>query len=114
MHTINRSLIVVKPKQPFLNWGNSISEGPFGDLTLDYLSKDTTTYLSPEFESDEEYLRLIKSIYSDIFSHELEAWCTDQSAWLSNRTYEMFCEWFEIEVHSMVIDTCGEGIVVQI
>ncbi len=111
MRTINRSLIVVKPKQPFLNWVNATNEGPFGDLTLDYLHKDTSTYLLPEFESDEEFSKIIKSVCNDIFEHELEAWCIDKGIWPANRTYEMFSDWFEVEAHSMVIDTCGEEIV---
>ena len=40
----------------------------------------------------------------DIFIEELFAWCTEESWWPQNRTKEMFWQWFEAELHSIVRD----------
>ena len=43
-------------------------------------------------------------MYEDIFFEELYGWCTDESWWPQDRTKEMFWQWFEVELHSIVKD----------
>ena len=39
----------------------------------------------------------------------LEGWLRDESMWPRNRTFQMFEEWFEIQMCSLVQDLyCGE------
>ncbi len=51
MSEINRSLILLKPKQPFLNWLRALDDDD-NDLTLKELSDDSTAYLVPEIWQD--------------------------------------------------------------
>ena len=51
---------------------------------------------------------ILEDLYLEIFERELEAWHTDESAWPTARTFEVFCEWFDIEMHSIVEDLCGD------
>jgi len=46
----------------------------------------------------------IRSIYGELFEMELCDWITDEERWPENRTFEMFLEWFETDLHSMVFD----------
>ena len=47
MNEVNRGVLVLKPKELFLNWVNSTDdEGVV--LTLDEVSRDCTAYLTPE------------------------------------------------------------------
>jgi hypothetical protein len=39
---------------------------------------------------------------------ELAAWCTDETYWPKKRTYQLFKKFFEIEIHSIVVDL-GKG-----
>ena len=41
-----------------------------------------------------------------MFELELLGWETDETAWLQNRDFAMFQEWFEIELHGVVEDLC--------
>jgi hypothetical protein len=51
-----------------------------------------------------EYLEPIKLL---LFEVELEDWHRDPLDWPQERTAEIFDDWFDIEVHSMVWDLVG-------
>jgi hypothetical protein len=34
----------------------------------------------------------------------LNNWHTDEKDWIQKRTYKLFTEWFDIEIHSMILD----------
>ena len=53
MNEINRGVIVVKPRLPFLEWVNSTGDDDVV-LTLEEATRDSTAYLTPEIEDDEE------------------------------------------------------------
>ncbi|MCC6140644.1 MAG: hypothetical protein IT389_08515 [Nitrospira sp.] len=65
---LNRAASIVRPKQPFLDWAAGLDD--FG-LVPDAESEQTV-YLVPEFESDEEGLRILQRIYAEIFERELD------------------------------------------
>ncbi len=53
MNEVNRGVLVLKPKEQFVAWVNaSDEEGQV--LTLDEASQDSTAYLTPEIEDDNE------------------------------------------------------------
>ncbi len=49
MNEINRGVIVVKPRLPFLEWVNSTGDDDMV-LTLEEATRDSTAYLTPEIE----------------------------------------------------------------
>ena len=60
MDMINRSAIVVRPGQPFLDWLHRV-DSTSAHLTLDDLQLEPTIYLLPECDSKEEALeRIVK------------------------------------------------------
>ncbi|VVS91977.1 hypothetical protein [Desulfoluna spongiiphila] len=103
MYSINRQVIVIKPKTPYLHWVNTLMS-PDEHMDIEALSTDCSSYLLPHFDDDKETNRYIKKIYDQIFELELEGWSTDERTWPPKRTYPLFKKWFSIEIHSEVID----------
>ncbi len=103
MEVINRAVAIIKPRQPYLAWATSLPDAPT-DLTLDGLRRDCTAILLPQVDDPAEAETFIARIYADLFEMELEAWARDRRVWPMTRTYHMFREWFEVEVHSTVLD----------
>jgi len=103
MFVINRSVALIKPKQAFLNWANSVlDEGhqfSIYDLGMEY-----NIILLPEYDSKEQAEAILEERCRDIFEVELSGWIIDKNKWPENRTYETFLEWFDVEFHSMVFD----------
>src|SRR5262245_6119163 len=105
MPEINRALMVVKPKQPFLQWARGVDENSAAsDVSLDDLREDCNAYLIPEYEFDEDQEEILKWCFEDVFAEELYSWSTDEADWPQQRTLEMFMDWFELEFHSIVHD----------
>ena len=49
----------------------------------------------------------IRENHIALFESELEDWYTDETLWPKNRDYKTFKEWFEVECHSVIMDTVG-------
>ena len=103
MYVINRSAAIIRPKQPFADWANSL-EDEENKYSIKDFSSDCTVILLTEIDSDEHADAIVKNLYKNIFEVELLGWTTDENEWPRNRKYEMFLEWFEVEYHSIVID----------
>ena len=98
---INRCVLIVKPKQPFLDWIHSWDEARY---TLDDVREESTAYLVPEYEMDDEQMEILADFHQQIFAEELFSWCTDDALWPEIDDLKMFLEWFDVEFHSMVYD----------
>ena len=109
MSEINRSLIILRPKQPFLDWARSLDDES-EDLTLESLNDDSTVYLIPEIWEDFDQEEFLKTCYDILFEEQLEGWCMDEAAWPQQRDLKLFLGWFEVEFHSLVFDLCDEPI----
>lgn len=106
---INRAAIMVIPRKPFYDWLNSVESG-VGTDEMANKEKDHTIYLLPDFEEQFQLEGYLKKIYQKIFRNELAAWYTEESLWPEGLTYEMFTEWFEIRISTVVYDTPDEEI----
>lgn len=104
MYVINRSVAILKPNQPFLDWLAEVPDPEPLELTLGDLRHDCTALLIPDFDDEADALGYIYASFEELFEMELDAWYNDESLWPADRTLEMFEEWFDIEIHSMVTD----------
>lgn len=109
MFIINRSVAIIKPKQPFVDWANSIADEGEQYSIADF-STDCSVILLPVTDSDEDAEAHIKDIFQDVFELELSSWIVDDSMWPENITYNMFLEWFDVKFHSMVFDSRRDDI----
>ena len=106
---INRGAIVVKPKQPYVDWANSCDEFPT-KTTVAEARDDCHAYLVPCWDDDKEFERILSKVCRFIFDNELSGWSTDESIWPKRRGFATFQEWFEVEAHSMVFEL-GDGFI---
>lgn len=109
MYFVDRSVAVIKAKKPFLDWLNAQPDNDL-DIGLDSLRADSTVLLIPEFEEPEEGVAYIDEIYEQLFKMELASWYEDEDVWPKDRSLKAFWEWFDVEIHSMVIDTVDADI----
>ena len=109
MHTIDRFVAVIKPKQPFLDWHESQPDWDL-DMTLVELREDSNAYLIPEYDSTEQAMRYIERNHKAIFEWELWSWYTDETMWPEKLTLSVFRKWFDVEIHEMVIDLSDKHI----
>jgi len=111
MQSINRTAIVIKPKQPFVDWVNSTPGDD--EYTLQELTSDNLIFLMPDYDDYEQIQKYLKKIYHQIFEWELFGWYTDENLWPTNRNWKMFNEWFSYEICSEVFDLVGSPIEIE-
>ncbi len=98
---LKRSAIVVKPRQPFIDW--LLSHDPVMIITEEV--REATIYLLPDYETIQEIEKWLKKNFNELFSEQLFQWYVDESMWPQKRTYKVFGEWFEYSLHTMIFDT---------
>jgi len=103
MDAINRTVAIVKPKQPYLEWARTVPD-PI-DISLEELRRDCTAVLLPDVADDAEAEAVVRAIYEELFAVELAAWDTDEDDWPQPRDDATFRAWFDIELHSVVLDS---------
>ena len=101
---VERSIAIIKPKTPLLNWVNSIFTDLPKELTLDSIRIDCNSYLIPEVEEIEDGINYIDEKFEDLFALELASWTEDENLWPTDLNLKMFWEWFDVEVHPTTID----------
>lgn len=92
---LNRDLLVVRPREPFLKWARSV----FEDVPVD-ADEDvgwTDSFLMPEFETEEEFLSWLRHNCDLIFEMMVSAWAGPPELWPEDRNWEAFQRWFEFE-----------------
>ena len=104
MRTINRTLLIVVPKQPFFDWVKSIE----GDSESIPESEYRSAYLIPDKYDETDYKTYLRKHFKAIFEEELVSEFTDIDLWPSKRDYKTFVSWFEVQAYDMVHDLCNE------
>jgi len=99
---INRNAILVRPKKPFYGWVNAVDSED--DQVYEEKKEDHNIYLLKTKRNIDEVRSWLKQNFDMIFQNELNDWHTSEEDWPQARTYTMFCEWFDVEVHSMLLD----------
>ena len=69
MQSINRTAAIIRPRQPFVDWLNSLPDDDH-DYTLEELSTDNLTFLIPEADSREGAMDYIRKKHNLIFEWE--------------------------------------------
>lgn len=101
---LNRSALILRYKQPFVDWINGVDPPPSRTLTLPDLEQERTVYLV-EVEDQQELEDWLERNYRILFEEELFGWYTDASLWPSERSLKLLREWCSFDFHSVVIDT---------
>lgn len=104
-YVVERSIVVLKPKQPFLEWIHTnlaISNDTL--LELSDIRIDCNSYMIPEIEEIEDGVAYVDEIYESLFELELASWSEDQTTWPQELTLKMFWEWFDVEISPTLLD----------
>jgi len=101
MYLINRAIAVIRLKQPFLDWINSMPDKP--KVTLEAVNRENHVFLLPEHDTEQELELVMQELYPYVFQIEIGSFCRDESLW-PQITYQNFLDFFDIKVHSMVFD----------
>jgi hypothetical protein len=110
--TLNRSAAIVRPKAPYIEWANGLDEGG-PTMTLEEERRQPAVFLLPEVVYDSDFDRLLRDHFEDMFEFQLWLWMTDEDCWPSDRSFEVFNEWFDVEFQSMPIDLGARGMVTK-
>ncbi|PYX24466.1 MAG: hypothetical protein DMG82_08390 [Acidobacteria bacterium] len=68
-------------------------------------------YLIPECDTPEEVAAVLHELCEEIFVEQLAGWFNDTTTWPPNRSFDVFCRWFDYQHHSMLIDLCDEPLI---
>lgn len=108
---INRGALILTYKQPALDWikeNDPYEEG--NELSLALINEEKTVYLisDDEAESVEEWL---EANFLNLLEYELSGHYPDDEIRPDGFNFEMFLQWFDYEVHTVVLDTVGAEII---
>ena len=112
MGLLNRSAVVVRPREPYLHWAKQDDSSGVAEAVFETLRAMPNAYLISEDEEAEGPMDLLGQWWTNVFEAMLEGWLTDRAMWPQNRTFAMFEEWFEVEacesVHDLVDEPLGD------
>jgi hypothetical protein len=108
LFSINRNALTMRPKQPMVDWLNSLY--PEDPMTLETaISHDgLDIILIPEFDSTEDALAWLKENFADFFTFALDEWCEDESRWPAPLTWELFEQYIDYSIQSVVVDSVDD------
>ena len=112
MGMLNRSAIVVTPRQPFLDWLHA-ADPTSRHFSLQELGAEPTIYLIPECDTDQDVTAILHDVCEEIFADQLSGWFTVAESWPKDRRFDVFCRWFDYRHHSMLIDLCDEPLICE-
>lgn len=111
-YTLNRTVAVLVPKQPFMDWLNHVDQEDHS-LTIEELRNDNEVFLIPQLSDHIKSVKWIESRWSYLFEHMLMGWVSDETIWPQERTLAMFKDWFDIETHTMAWDLSDDPLAVE-
>lgn len=110
MKLLNRISVGVQPRQPYVDWVNSlptelteIAE----PLTLQQHQQESRVYLLDESDQEGAALVLNSKLWERIFTNELSAWDEFADHW-PELTLERFQNWFVLLEMPVVFDVAEE------
>ena len=110
---VNRAVVLLRYREPAVRWINEADPDPDAvPTTLDAANRERTAYLISDADAEDHATlrRWIEDNFRGLWEEELEGWYTDETLWPEHRTLKKFDEWFDVECHTVVLDTVGTEI----
>ncbi|MCB1172431.1 MAG: hypothetical protein KDK39_02645 [Leptospiraceae bacterium] len=108
MILVNRTAMILYPKQVLYDWANKTFKEEFDYGTTDPYEHDSgTVFLIEEQDAPADFEVWIENNYEYFFAVMLEHWTPEPSLWPQEMNYPMFRDWFHVVIHTMVAD-CEE------
>jgi len=94
--------LVLKRKQAFLDWLKEADRRAMSENDHDFAG-DYGTYLVKIVSTTSEIENFLRNQFKELFENELREW-HEPEFWPEDISYELFCQWFEVEVHRQVYE----------
>ncbi len=98
---INRAAVIVKAKSPVVEWINKVD--PSCEMDLEGVNDEATVLLISHDDS-EDFEVWIGDNFLTIMEDELEGWYTSRDLWPEELTLDLFNEWYDLSLHTVVED----------
>jgi hypothetical protein len=109
---VNRSLLIVRLKQPFVDWLNQLPDRLDSEkahpYTTEVVNMEPSTYLISEIGGEDELNDFFEENGSRILDAIFMEWTENQTYWPKERPLEMLAEWCDLSFHSMVFDLSSD------
>lgn len=109
MYFVDRTAVVLKPTALFLEWLKSADDN-IPDLTLEQIRSNCSVFLVPQFDQPEAAVSYFDERYQTIFEAEISGWDIPRAKWPQDMGLKAFWEYFEVEIHDMVLDMEDAGL----
>jgi len=109
---INRSAIMVLPRQPYADWVNQLDPRISGldhPMELDAHRREGRVYLVEEQEHALALESVVPDNWRPIFENELAAWDEFADSWPGSLNEMLFRDWFEAQPLLLAFDL-GEDV----
>lgn len=104
MGVLNRSGVVITPRQPYLDWAKQDDTTGVAELVYETLRREPHVYLVPAYEDAESEDAVLEDYWPHLFEALLAGWLIDERQWPPHRTRMMFNEWFDVQLYPVVED----------
>ena len=106
MRRLKRTALSVTPKRPYIDWANALEAGGV-KIGPEFMPEQTIYLVEDTTEQALDLRTLLGPYYAAIFEEELGGWHRRESEWPARRDLSPFLAWFEVEIHSLVLDLKG-------
>lgn len=103
---LNRSALVVRPRQPFVDWLARLA--PEEGLNLAELRQQGNVYLIDEVAEESDFAAALESGWKLILENEFAAWDETGTLWPAPLEPALLEEWFELEPQIMAFDLSAQ------
>ncbi len=123
MRVVNRTAITLTGLEPYTDWMHGRDrEFPTPERSQHGGGHDEpvlmvapakaygAAILLPEFDNEEDVIEWVEENYEWLFQFQLSAWTEDEDAWPQERDLAMFKAWFEVNIHTIVVDAADDDI----
>lgn len=111
MKLLNRSALMLQPRQPYLDWINALP-GDVSELeqplAAGELDAEGRVYLVDEFEQGDG--DLLASHWKQLLENELSAWDEFADHWPEPLNQSLLTQWFEIKPLPLAFDASTESL----
>lgn len=111
MRVINRTAVTLTGAKPYVDWTQAHdADRDKGTLTVARAKPYGSAFLLPELELEEDVHEWIEENFDWIFELQLSNWTEDEALWPTPRDLKTFRAWFNVEIHSLVVDVAEDDI----
>lgn len=106
LESIETIAVILKPKECFYAWVADIDSALNQSQSVDMvkIAAGSTVLVIPHGESSTVFTLYIMKHLNSILKHEFLRWTPDETLWPQRFDYDLFMQYFDLEIHTTVLD----------